>query len=105
MATTDPKDTRQPPVNVVVQDDEAHRKVFLVSRGDESWRIIVDRQFVDNYCALWRWYFWDDAEWSRLSTALYLPPGFRKPPDPTWPTWEQALEDALNTLVPIEGQS
>ena len=95
MGTASGRDQVSLPVSVVIQQDDIHRKVLEVSRGEETWAIVLDHAFIDNYHRLWRWYF----QASIVSTFLFVPSW--EPPEPTWPTWEQALEDALDTLVPV----
>jgi hypothetical protein len=83
-------------INVVVTRDDIYRKEFSITWGDETRRVIIEREFVDDYHALWRWYFWQ-----RKSIVW-------NPPPAEWPTWERALEEALNhitqTLQGADGQ-
>jgi hypothetical protein len=72
-------------MNVLIKRDDIYQKDFEITSGDKRWWITVDRVFVDDYHALWRWNF-------SLGTGLVGNP-------PQWPTWERALEEALNHIT------
>lgn len=88
-------------VQVVIEQDHPFYKLFRITVGDDTCRIAIGRQFVDDYHALWRWYFCDKSGFTGGWPVAHgnAPRPEDELPPARWPNWERALEDALNEIT------